>query len=437
MELGWALVLTLVLVLVTAFFVAAEYSLVRVRETQLAELTERGSAVAALGQRLVRRIDEYISATQVGITGANLGLGIVGEPAVFDLISRVLRVDPGAEGLLHALAFIVAFTLVTFVTIVVGELAPKYLALHAPLRVLLLTAVPLFAFTQLVRPFIWAVGGAARLVVRPFGAADRAREATYSEEELRLLVAASARSGVLQESERELLQNVLGFADKIVRQVMVPRTEIVAVEASSSVADVTELAQKHPFTRYPVFREDLDNVIGVVHVRDLVGVSPDQARRTRVTQVMRRVVAVPETMHLDRALAEMRRQRIPLFLVIDEFGGTAGLVTMEDVLEELVGELQDEFDKAAPLIRKQDDGTYLVDGLTSLDDLRERFGLALDGEPYDTVGGLVFGKLGRLARIGDSVDIDGWHAEGTAMDGRRVAQVRIRAGNRPGVSRSQ
>src|ERR671934_195705 len=318
MELGWALVLTLVLVLVTAFFVAAEYSLVRVRETQLAELTERGSAVAALGQRLVRRIDEYISATQVGITGANLGLGIVGEPAVFDLISRVLRVDPGAEGLLHALAFIVAFTVVTFVTIVIGE-----------------------------------------------------------------------------------------------------------------------LAQKHPFTRYPVFREDLDNVIGVVHVRDLVGTSPEQGRRTRVTQVMRRVVAVPETLHLDRALAEMRRQRIPLFLVIDEFGGTAGLVTMEDVLEELVGELQDEFDKAAPLIRKQDDGSYLIDGLTSLDDLRERLNLDLTHEPYDTVGGLVFGKLGRLARIGDSVDIDGWRAEVTAMDGRRVAQVRIRAGNRPGVSRSQ
>jgi CBS domain containing-hemolysin-like protein len=437
MELGWALVLTLVLVLVTAFFVAAEYSLVRVRETQLAELTERGSAVAALGQRLVRRIDEYISATQVGITGANLGLGIVGEPAVFDLISRVLRVDPGAEGLLHALAFIVAFTLVTFVTIVIGELAPKYLALHAPLRVLLLTAVPLFAFTQLVRPFIWAVGGAARLVVRPFGAADRAREATYSEEELRLLVAASARSGVLQESERELLHNVLGFADKIVRQVMVPRTEIVAVEASSSVADVTDLAQKHPFTRYPVFREDLDNVIGVVHVRDLVGTSPEQGRRTRVTQVMRRVVAVPETLHLDRALAEMRRQRVPLFLVIDEFGGTAGLVTMEDVLEELVGELEDEFDKAGPLIRKQDDGSFLVDGLTSLDDVRERLRVTLLDEPYDTVGGLVFGKLGRLARIGDNVEIDGWRAEVTAMDGRRIAQVRLRTANRPGVSRAQ
>ena len=436
MELGWALLLTVVLVLVTAFFVAAEYALVRVRETQLAELAERGSAIAALGQRMARRIDEYISATQVGITGANLGLGIVGEPAVFSVIDRIFNVGAEAQGIVHVLSFVVAFTLVTFVTIVVGELAPKYLALNSPLGVLLLTAAPLFAFTQLVRPFIWAVGGAARLVVRPFGAASRAREATYSEEELRLLVAASARSGVLQESERELLQNVLGFADKIVRQVMVPRTEIVGIEASATVTDVTELAQKHPYTRYPVYREDLDNVIGVVHVRDLVGMPSDQSRRMRVTQVMRRVVAIPETTHLDRALAEMRRQRVPMFIVIDEFGGTAGLVTMEDILEELVGELQDEFDRSAPLIRKQDDGSYLVDGLTSLDDLRERLRIDLADEPYDTVGGLVFGKLGRLARIGDSVELDGWRAEVTAMDGRRIAQVRLRTANRPGVPRA-
>jgi CBS domain containing-hemolysin-like protein len=202
------------------------------------------------------------------------------------------------------------------------------------------------------------------------------------------------------------------------------------------VADVTELAQKHPFTRYPVYREDLDNVIGVVHLRDLVGIAPDAARRTRVTQVMRRVVAVPETLHLDKALAEMRRQRIPLFLVIDEFGGTAGLVTMEDILEELVGELQDEFDKAAPLIRRQEDGSFLVDGLTSLDDVRERFGLSLVGEPYDTVGGLVFGKLGRLARIGDQVEVEGLRFEVTAMDARRIAQVRIRPPGRPSARAS-
>lgn len=436
MDLAWGLLASVALVLVNGFFVAAEYALVRIRDTQLAELVESGHAVARLGQGMVRRMDEYVSAIQVGITAASLALGIVGEPAVFAVIDRLVHTDPDTQPIVHALAFAVAFALVTFVTIVLGELAPKYLALHEPLRILLLTAVPLFAFTKLVRPFIWAVGGSARLVVTPFGAASHVREETYSEEELRLLVAASARSGVLQESERELLQNVLGFADKIVRQVMVPRTEIVAVEASSTVADVTELAQKHPFTRYPVYRDDLDNVIGVIHARDLLGVPPDVARKTRVTQTMRRVVSVPETLHLDRALAEMRRQRSGLFLVIDEFGGTAGLVTAEDLLEELVGELQDEFDKQAPLIRKQDDGTFLVDGLAPLDDIRDRFDLALENEPYDTVGGLVFGKLGRIGRIGDAVEIERIRFEVTAMDGRRVAQVRLRTAGRAAPPKS-
>lgn len=420
------LVLTLALVLLTGFFVAAEYALIRVRETQLAELADEGSAVAALALRMVRRIDEYISATQVGITALSIGLGLVGEPAVFGVI-RLALPDASVPGdLLHALAFVVAFAVVTFVAIVLGELAPKYLALHAPLRLALVAAVPLFGFTRLMGPFIWAISGSARLVVRPFGVREPRPDTTYSEEELRLLVAASTRSGVLQESEREMLHNVLGFADKVVRQVMVPRTEIVAVEAGASAHDAVEIAQRHPYTRYPVYRRDLDHVVGVLHLRDLAGMAPETAMRTRVTAAMRRVVPVPETMHLDRALREMQRQKMPLFLVVDEFGGTAGLVTMEDILEEVVGELHDEFDRGTPFIRPQDDGSFLVDGLTPLDEIRERLALALEGEPYDTVGGLVFGRLGRVGRVGDHVDVEGMRFEVSAMDGRRIAQLRAR-----------
>ncbi len=424
-ELG--LVLTLVLVLLTAFFVSAEYALVRVRETQLAELAAQGNAAASLAQRMVRSLDEYVSAIQVGVTAASLGLGVVGEPAVFALVVRVFpSVDTLGEGLAHALAFAVSFALVTFVTVVLGEVAPKYVALQFPLRLALLTAFPLRWFAWLVHPFVWAVGGSARSVVRPIGVTRPARETTYSEEELRLLVAASARSGVLQESERELLHNVLEFADKLIRQVMVPRTEIVAVDADATVQDVVDLSRQHPFTRFPVFREDLDHIVGVIHLRDVVTLPSEARRRARVTQVMRRVVAVPETMHLDRALAEMRLQRTPLFLVIDEFGGTAGLVTMEDVLEELVGELRDEFDRGTAQVRAAEDGSLVIDGLTPLEEIRERLGLELTDEPYDTVGGLVFGRLGRVAKLGDVVAVEGVRFEVTAMDGRRIAQVRAR-----------
>lgn len=430
----WGLALAAFLILVNAFFVAAEFAIVRVRETQLAELAEAGSARARLAVHILGRIDAYLSACQVGITAASLALGAVAEPFVARLIEPAFGwIATFSEGLFHALSFGLAFGLITYLHIILGEQAPKYLAIRRALGTTLWSAYPLHLFFRFTYPFIWFVNASANRVLRPFGVKPGAQIEAYSEEELRLLVAASARTGVLAESEIELLQNVLGFADKIVRQVMVPRTEIVAVEAGSTVGGVAELAQKHPFTRYPVFREDLDNVIGVVHVRDLVGMNPEDARRTRVTQVMRRVVAVPETMHLDRALAEMRRQRIPLFLVIDEFGGTAGLVTMEDILEELVGELQDEFDRGAPLVRRQEDGSFLVDGLTSLDEARARLGLTLDDEPYDTVGGLVFGKLGRLARIGDAVEVEGMRFEVTAMDGRRVAQVRVRPIGRAGV----
>lgn len=423
----WGVVLAGLLILVNAFFVAAEFAIVRVRETQVTELAAAGSARARLAAHILRRIDAYLSACQVGITAASLALGAVAEPYIARLIEPVFGwIAQTSETLFHALSFAIAFGLITYLHIILGEQAPKYLAIRRALGTTLWSAYPLHVFFRITYPFIWFVNASANWVLRLFGVKAGTGIEAYSEEELRLLVAASARTGMLAETERELLQNVLGFADKVVRQVMVPRTEIVAVEAGSTIADVVELAQKHPFTRYPVYREDLDNVIGIVHVRDLVGVSPELAKRTRVTQGMRRVVAIPESMHLDRALAEMRRQRIPLFLVIDEFGGTAGLVTMEDILEELVGELEDEFDRGTPLVRRQDDGSYLVDGLTSLEEARDRLGLTLQDEPYDTIGGLVFGKLGRLARIGDGVEVEGMRLEVTAMDGRRIAQVRAR-----------
>ena len=424
----FGLSLAVLLVFATGFFVAAEYALVRVRETQLAARAEEGSAAARLAQRMVRNLDRYISATQVGITAASVGLGVVGEPAVFSVVRAVLPPsDEATAGILHALAFTIAFVIVTFVTIVVGELAPKYIALRAPVRSALLTAFPLFFLTQLLRPFIWAVGGSARHLLRPFGMHTLPSDpAAYSEEELRLTVAAWTRSGVLQESEREILQNVLEFADKLVRQVMAPRTEIVGIEASATARDLVELAARQPFTRYPVFREDIDHVIGIAHLRDVVGLSADELRTRRVTQLMRPVVAVPETMRLDNALAQMRRQRLQLLLVIDEFGGTAGLVAMEDLLEELVGELHDEFDRGLPQIRSAEDGWFVIDGLLPLSDLRERLAIELEDEPYDTVGGLVFGRLGRVGQLGDSVEVEGVRFEITAMDGKRIAQVRAR-----------
>jgi CBS domain containing-hemolysin-like protein len=417
---GFALFLFVLLLLVNAFFVAAEYAFVRVRGTQLQELIEAGSARARKAMRILLSLDSYISAIQLGVTFAALGIGLVGEPAVARLIGPVFE-PLGAPVIVSVLSFLIAFALVTYATVVLAELAPKYLALDRALELALWTAYPLDLFHSLMRPFINVINGSAFGVLRLFGVRPGAEAQAHSAEELRMLVAASTKNGILQESERILVGNALDFAETLVRQVMVPRTEIVAIPDDSTVEGVVQLLRQSPFTRLPVYREDLDHIVGVVHVKDVVGAAPARP----VSELMRKPLYLPETAHLDRALAQFRRERVQLAIVIDEFGGTAGLVTLEDVIEELVGEVQDEFDRDVPMLREES-GVYLINGLMTLPDVRERLGLDLSNEPYDTVGGMIFGRLGRLAQVGDSVEVEGYRFTVTAVAGRRVAQVKAK-----------
>ena len=425
-----AILLALLLVLVNGFFVSAEYAFVRVRGTQLDELAKTGEARAKLAARISGDLEPYISTVQIGVTLASLGVGLIGEPAVSRVIDPALGwLRDAYEPAFHVVAFLVAFGLVTYVTVVLGELAPKYLAIQRALQVALWSAYPLHFTYRLAYPFIWLVNRSAANVLRAMGAKATADLDVHSDEELKMLVAASAKRGVLQESERLIVGNALDFADTVVRQVMIPRTEVVAVPEDADLAGLIASARQSHFSRIPVYREDLDHIVGVVHVKDLVGV--DRTSHATARDLMRRVPAIPETLRLDQARAEFRRQRAGLAVVIDEFGGTAGLVTLEDVLEELVGEVRDEFEpREVQRIREEAPGVYVIDGLVSLDDLRDRLELDLETEPYDTVGGLVFGRLGRLAAVGDAVDVEGYRFEVLAIDGRRVAQVRVQRGKR-------
>ena len=419
---GFALVIFVLLLLVNAFFVAAEYAFVRVRGTQLQELIEAGSARARKAMRILLSLDSYISAIQLGVTLAALGLGLVGEPVVARILEPLFEpLGAVSPVLVSVVSFLVAFALVTYATVVVAELAPKYLALERALPLALWTAYPLDLFHSVMGPFTNVINASALGVLRLFGVRPGAEAQAHSAEELRMLVAASTKNGILQESERVLVGNALDFAETLVRQVMVPRMEIVAIPDDTTVAGVVEVLKQSPFTRLPVYHEDLDHIAGVIHVKDVVGASPDRL----VRDIMRKPLYLPETTHLDRALAQFRRERVQLAIVVDEFGGTAGLVTLEDVIEELVGEVQDEFDREAPMLREEG-GVYLINGLMTLNELRERLGLELADEPYDTVGGMIFGRLGRLAQVGDSVDIEGYRFTVTAIDGRRVAQVKAK-----------
>ena len=419
---GLALIVFVLLLLVNAFFVAAEYAFVRVRGTQLQELIEAGSIRARKAMTIVLSLDSYISAIQLGVTLAALGLGLVGEPVVGRILEPLFRpLDDVNPVLFSVVSFVVAFAIVTYFTVVIAELAPKYLALERALPLALWTAYPLDLFHSLMRPFIVVINGSALAVLRVFGVRPGAEAQAHSTEELRMLVAASTRKGILQESERVLVGNALDFAETLVRQVMVPRTEIIAVPDDSTVAGVVQVLRQTPFTRLPVYRDDLDHIVGVIHVKDVVGAALDRP----VREIMRKPLYLPETLHLDRALAQFRRERVQLAVVIDEFGGTAGLVTLEDVIEELVGEVQDEFDRETPMIREEN-GVFLINGLMPLADARERLGLEVGDEPYDTVGGMIFGRLGRLAKVGDTIDVEGWRFTVTAVDGRRVAQAKAK-----------
>src|SRR5213594_2079433 len=419
--------LTVLLVLSNGFFVAAEYAFVRIRKTQLDELAQLGSARARLAANLVGKLDQYISASQLGVTLCSLAIGWIGEPAVAALIGPLFQWLPNP--FLELLSFALAFAVITYLHIVVGELAPKYLAIQRALALALWCAYPLHLFYRVMYPFIALVNGSANAILRVVGIRPSDEINVHSEEELKMLVAVSTRKGVLQESERVIVGRAMEFADRIVRQVMVPRTEIVAVADDTPVSELLVTARSHRFSRFPVYQEDLDHVIGLVHVKDLVGV--DRASHAKARDVMRKVPLMPETMRLDQALTEFRRQRVQAAIVLDEFGGTAGLVTLEDVLEQLVGEVQDEFDAEAPAFREETPGTFVFDGLTSLDAVRERLQLELPDEPYDTVGGMVFGRLGRLAKVGDVVEVEGYRFQVTGVDGRRVAEVRVVRGRPP------
>ncbi|MGH2500588.1 MAG: hemolysin family protein [Candidatus Limnocylindria bacterium] len=427
----------LALVLLNGFFVAAEFAIVKVRGTQLRTLLETGGATARMALHITRHLDAYLAACQVGITLASLGLGWIGEPAIASVLEPPLAALVGgfAPAAAHAIALTVAFAFIAALHVILGELAPKSLAIQKALVTTLWVVWPLHLFYRLMFPFIWVLNTAGNAVVRRFGLQPATEsEYAHSPEELRMLVDASAEAGSLEQGERQIVSNALEFSDVLVRQVMTPRTEIVAVPASATVREALDLMTGEPHTGLPVYQGDLDHVVGILQLRDLVRALGDGKQDADVRSVMRPVVPVPEGVSLLRAIAEMRRHGASLLLAIDEFGGTAGLVTVGDVLQELVGDLEAGPGEARPRLRSEADGALVIDGLTPLVEAGERLGRDFEGEPYDTVGGLVFGHLGRLGAVGDRVNVNGIGFEVTAVDGRRIAEVRARRVVLPSVN---
>jgi CBS domain containing-hemolysin-like protein len=424
-----ALVAVVLIILANGFFVAAEYALVTVRRTRIQEMLDQGSKGARRVADLQQNPARFISAIQLGVTLSSLALGAIGEPVVSRLLETPLDWLPAGwhGGIALTVSAILAFTILSFFHVVMGEIVPKSYTLQHAERVSLVVATPINLFYAVFRPFIWALIAASSMVLRWLGLPPEARRtAVHSEEELKMLVNASREQGVLEEEEQTMLHKVFAFADKDAVDVMVPRPDVVALPLDMPVTELLRLMLQHPYTRYPVYEDELDNIAGVLHVRDLFGALHDRGiDGVDVRSLLRAAIVVPETKRLDELLAEFRATSNHMAIVVDEYGSVAGLATLEDLLEEIVGEIGDEFDVPEAGIRRLGVGRMRLGGSFPIEEFNVRFGTSLPDEDYHSVGGFVFGELGRAPRVGDSVKTDGVRFEVSGVDGPRIVEVDV------------
>jgi CBS domain containing-hemolysin-like protein len=399
------------LVLVNAFFVVSEFAIVKVRDTRVAELAALGSRRARVAYHIVNHLDAYLSATQLGVTVASLGLGWLGASAFSSIFGLVLN---------QTAAAIIAFVFVTFITIIFGELVPKSVAIRKAERSTLFVALPLRWFYVITRPLTWLMYISAAGILHLFRIQPASeRDLAYSEEELRMILEASQEVGHIDEVEQTLMRRALTFGDRDVTDIMVPRTEMAALPTSLTVGEAIDEIAETNHTRYPVFEEDVDNIVGYIHVKDLYRAP----RSGSIRRLIRPVGFIAETSNIELALQRFQSTRTPLAIVVDEHGGTAGIVTIQDVVEELIGEVQDEFDLEAPEVEDRGDGSYSVDGGARIDYLGDVLGLQVPEEGFPTLGGRVFEQLQRRPRVGDEARVGDFHARVLEVDGMRISRV--------------
>jgi len=402
------ILITLLLVSLNGFFVAAEFAIVKVRASQLEMKVQNGSQIAIIAKRIVSKLDRYLAATQLGITLASLGLGWIGEPVVSKIIIKVMSIFGVVMDteLSHQIALPTAFLIITVLHIVFGELAPKSIAIQRPQRTVLIIALPLQFFYYIFRPFIWTLNGFANLLLKSIGISTVQGLDVHSSDELKYLIKQGQESGEIEQGDYDIIKNAFEFSERMAKQVMIPRTHVVAIDVNDFKESMLDGLISENFSRIPCYADTLDNIVGVVYLKDVL-IKIRNKEPIQISAIMRPVLMIPETKHIAQLLKEFQLKHQQIAVVINEYGGMQGIVTMEDILEELVGEIQDEYDNEIPFVEKNGEKTYTVLASASLDDLNDLLPHPLTrNEEYETLAGYLILKFKKIPNINDKISFD-------------------------------
>jgi len=420
------IIIVFLLVFMNGFFVATEFAMVKVRKSRIQTLVFEGNRNAKHILKVVKDLNSYLSACQLGITLASLGLGWVGEPAVSDMLMPLFNLFYMPESAIHSISFILAFSIITGFHIVLGELVPKSLAIINTEKIAMYTALPLIMFYKLTYPIMWAFNSSTKLVLNIFGISQvEEHEAAHTDEEIKLLVEDSYKHGLIDKTELTFVDNIFDFSEKAVREVMMPRTDMACVFIEDSFDDIIAFTLKEHLTRYPVCKDSKDNVLGFIHIKDLYK-QKIEGNNQNIEGIIREIKFVPESLSISELFKVFQKEKAQIAIIIDEYGGTSGLITIEDILEEIVGEIQDEFDEEDSEITKTEDDNYIVDGKLILEDINELLKTNIESENVDTIGGWVYSQLTSYPQVNDKVTYDNYEFIVLKCNRKRISKVLIK-----------
>lgn len=419
------IVIVILLVFMNGFFVAAEFAVVKVRKSRIETVVFEGNKSAKHTLKVVNNLNSYLSGCQLGITLASLGLGWVGEPAVSEMLLPLFNLINISEGTAHSISFVLGFSIITTLHIVLGELVPKSLAIITAEKIAMHTSLPLIMFYNLTYPIMWLFNYTTNFILKIFGISQVGEhEVAHTDEEIKLLVEESYKHGLIDKTELTFVDNIFDFSEKTVKEIMIPRTDMACIFIEDSFDEIIEYALAEQLTRYPVCKDSKDNISGFIHIKDLYRLKIDE-NSENIEGIIREIKFVPESMSISELLKIFKKEKIQMAIVIDEYGGTFGLVTIEDILEEIVGEIQDEFDEETEEIKKIEDGKYIVDGKVYIEDINELLEIEIEAENIDTIGGWVYSQLKSYPQVNDKINYKEYEFIILKCDSKRINKILI------------